>query len=361
MKLLTVVGARPQFVKAAAISHAISRRAASGGSTIEEYIVHTGQHYDVSMSDIFFEELTIPQPSKHLEVGSGNHGAQTGEIMRRLEPVVLSEAPNAVLVYGDTNSTLAGALVAVKLHVPVVHVEAGLRSFDRQMPEEINRVVTDHLSELLACPSPAAVGNLALEGIRQGVHLVGDVMYDVLAATMLSLGDTNQVAERLHLGSRPYVVVTVHRAANTDDPDRMGAVFAALGDLVAAGFDVVFPVHPRTRSLVEAWDRPAGIHTIEPLGYRDMLGLVHHAHAVATDSGGLQKEAAWLGTPCITLRDSTEWIETIEEGWNVLVGTDREAIGNAVISAKPPGQPFDTYGAGRAAEAVVELLADTFG
>ena len=361
MKILTVVGARPQFVKAAAISHAISRRAATHGQTIEEYIVHTGQHYDVSMSDIFFEELTIPHPSKHLEVGSGNHGAQTGEIMRRLEPVVLSETPQALLVYGDTNSTLAGALVAAKLHVPVIHVEAGLRSFDRTMPEEINRVVTDHVSDLLLCPSPAAVANLTLEGIQRGVHLVGDVMYDVLAATMLSLGGANRVAEQLHLGSRPYVVVTVHRAANTDDSDRMGDIFGALDDIAAAGFDVVFPVHPRTRSLVDAWISSDGIHATEPLGYRDMLGLVQHAHAVATDSGGLQKEAAWLGTPCVTLRDSTEWVETIEDGWNVLVGTDRQAIRDAVVSARAPSRPFDAYGDGRAAEAVVELIVDTFG
>jgi UDP-GlcNAc3NAcA epimerase len=361
MKIVTVVGARPQFVKAAAVSYAISQYATSGGSAIEEFIVHTGQHYDFSMSEIFFEELTIPSPREHLEVGSANHGVQTGEIMRRFEPVVLAETPQAVLVYGDTNSTLAGALVATKLHVPVIHVEAGLRSFDRTMPEEINRVVTDHVSDLLLCPSPSAVQNLESEGIRRGVHLVGDVMYDAMLRIVSSMGGINPVAERLHLGSRPYVVVTVHRPANTDDPKRFSDVAGALGDLATAGFDVVFPVHPRMRSMVENWIVPDGVHTTEPLGHRDMLCLVQAAHAVATDSGGLQKEAAWLGTPCITLRHTTEWIETIAEGWNVLVGTDRRAIVEAVATAEPPSQPFVAYGTGGAAEAVVKLMVDAFG
>lgn len=360
MKILTVVGARPQFVKAAAFSHAISQRAESGGSTIDELIIHTGQHYDASMSDNFFQELAIPAPREHLGVGSANHGAQTGEIMRRFESVVLAEKPSAVVVFGDTNSTLAGALVATKLHVPVIHVEAGLRSFDRTMPEEINRVVTDHVSDLLLCPSASAVENLAQEGIRRGVHLVGDVMYDVMLSAMASLNRANPVAERLHLGSRPYVVVTLHRPANTDRPQHLRDIFGALADLVSEGFEVVFPVHPRTRSMAEAWTFPEGVHLTDPVGYREMMGLVHHAHAVATDSGGLQKEAAWLGTSCITLRDTTEWGETVAEGWNTLVGADRRAIVNAVISAQQPSHPFTAYGTGQAAAAAVQLMVDTF-
>ena len=360
MKILTVVGARPQFVKAAAISHAIAEHVGSGGSTIEELIVHTGQHYDFSMSDIFFEELMIPSPSEYLGVGSANHGAQTGEIMRRFESVVLAESPDAVLVYGDTNSTLAGALVAAKLLVPVVHVEAGLRSFDRTMPEEVNRVLTDHVSELLLCPSAAAIENLEHEGLRKGVHLVGDVMYDVMLKTISSTGGFNPVAQRLHLGSRPYVVVTVHRAATTDNPRRFGEVFEALCDLARSGFDVVFPVHPRTRPMVMTAELPDHLYATEPLGYRDMLSLVRDAHAVATDSGGLQKEAAWLGTPCITLRDSTEWVETIAEGWNVLAGTDRSAIVDAVSAAKRPLQPFSAYGSGTSARAAVKVIVDAF-
>jgi UDP-N-acetylglucosamine 2-epimerase len=290
----------------------------------------------------------------------GNHGAQTGEIMRRFESVVLAETPDAVLVYGDTNSTLAGALVATKLHVPVVHVEAGLRSFDRTMPEEINRVVTDHVSDLLLCPSAAAVENLGGEGIRKGVHLIGDVMYDVMLKTVSSTNELNRTAERLHLGARPYVVVTVHRAATTDDPQRFADVFDALCDLTGAGFDVVFPVHPRTRPMMHTREIPDGVHATEPLGYRDMLSLVRDAHAVATDSGGLQKEAAWLGTPCITLRDTTEWVETIAEGWNVLVGTDRRAIVDAVSAAERPRQPFTAYGSGEASKAAVNLIVDSF-
>lgn len=346
-------------MKAAAISNAIAEHMSSGGSTLDELIIHTGQHYDFSMSEIFFEELMIPAPSEHLGVGSGSHGAQTGDIMRRFEPVVVAAAPDAVLVYGDTNSTLAGALVAAKLHVPVVHVEAGLRSFDRTMPEELNRVVTDHVSELLLCPSAAAVKNLGDEGIREGVHLIGDVMYDVMLKTLLSTDPFNETAQRFHLGSRPYVVVTVHRPATTDDPRRFAEVFDALCDLARSGFDVVFPVHPRTRPMIKTREIPDNIHAVEPLGYRDMLSLVRDAHAVATDSGGLQKEAAWLGTPCITLRDTTEWVETIAEGWNLLVGTDRRAIVDAVSAAQRPRQPFTAYGSGHAATAAVKLIVDS--
>lgn len=361
MKIVSVVGARPQFIKAAAVSHAILQHAASGRAEIEEFIVHTGQHYDVSMSEIFFEELTIPSPRRHLEVGSGSHGAQTGEIMRRFEDVLTVEIPDAVLVYGDTNSTLGGALVATKLHVPVIHVEAGLRSFDRSMPEEINRVVTDHISDLLLCPSPSAVTNLAQEGIRDGVHMVGDVMYDVMLKTVSSSRGRSAVAERFGLGSRPYVAVTVHRAATTDNPALLGEVFKTLGELARCGFDVVFPVHPRIRSTVDQWEFPPHVHLTEPLGYGDMIALVQRAHAVVTDSGGLQKEAAWLGTPCVTMRENTEWVETIAEGWNVLAGTNRETIFEAVVSAKPPNVPFLAYGTGHAADTVVELILARFG
>jgi UDP-N-acetylglucosamine 2-epimerase len=361
MKLITVVGARPQFIKASAVSRVISERAGRGGSQIAERIVHTGQHYDVAMSDVFFAELGIPAPHHHLGVGSGGHGVQTGEMMIRLEDIVLSEKPQALLVYGDTNSTLAGAVVAAKLHVPVVHVEAGLRSFDRTMPEEVNRVVADHVSDLLLCPSQTAVSNLAREGVVRGVHLVGDVMHDVLLSTSSSLNGAPSAVDHLGLVARRYVVVTIHRASTTDDPDRIHEVFDALNDIAEAGLDVVFPIHPRTRALADAWKFADRVRVIDPLGYRDMIGLVRQAHAVATDSGGLQKEAAWLGTPCVTLRDATEWVETIDEGWNILVGTERQKITERVISATRPALPFQAYGSGFAAPAVVDLLLDTFG
>ncbi|MFT4605258.1 MAG: UDP-GlcNAc3NAcA epimerase [Rhodothermales bacterium] len=316
MTVLSVVGARPQFVKAAVVSHAI--RAAG----IREILVHTGQHYDERMSEVFFDELGIPRPDVNLEVGSGSHAVQTGGMMTALESLILNgDRPDWVLVYGDTNSTIAAALVASKLHIPVAHVEAGLRSFNRRMPEEINRIVTDRLSRLLFCPTQTAVDHLANEGITEGVMLSGDVMLDAtlhfaeLAAQRVPLTD---VTDR-EAGS--YHVSTVHRAENTDDPARMAAILTALGRLSKP---VLLPAHPRVRKLLG--EVPANIHVREPASYLELLTLVRNADRVFTDSGGLQKEAVWLGRPCVTLRDETEWVETQVGGWNRVVGAGVESI-----------------------------------
>lgn len=321
MKILTVVGARPQFIKAWPVSQALGRL------NLSEFIVHTGQHYDERMSEVFFRELGIPSPSINLKVGSGNHGQQTGAMLQKLEIIVLQQQPDAVLVYGDTNSTLAAALVAVKLHIPIVHVEAGLRSFNRRMPEEHNRVLTDHCSTLLLCPTPTAISNLAREGLTQGVHLVGDVMQDALLIAQAKAGTPAELA-----GAAPgqYFLATIHRAENTDDPALLQEIFLGLRNLP---LPVVLPAHPRLRARLDGLRLeipPAQIRMIEPLGYLEMVRAVVGAHAVLTDSGGLQKEAFWLGVPCVTLRDETEWIETLANGANRLAGASASRIREAV-------------------------------
>ncbi len=330
MRVCSVVGARPQFIKAAMVSRALAE------AGIEEVLIHTGQHYDVNMDRVFFEELGLPMPRVHLGVGSGTHAEQTGRMMIRLEAALheMRPAPDWVLVYGDTNSTLAGALVAAKLKLPLAHVEAGLRSFNRAMPEEINRVVADHLSQLLFAPTPTAVENLRREGITQGVYLTGDVMeeavrcYADLARRRVPLASLTTHAP----GS--YYVATVHRAENTDDPVRLQNIFEGLGRLK---LPVILPLHPRTRARLDGSIQvPANIERWEPVGYLAMLTLVQHARAVLTDSGGLQKEAVWLGVPCITLRDETEWVETLEGGWNQLVGADPDRIA-AAVHRRPEG------------------------
>lgn len=319
-----------------------------------EVLLHTGQHYDPLMSEIFFRELDLPAPDIELGVGSGTHAEQTAAMLIGIESAVANTRPEAVLVYGDTNSTLAGALAAAKMHVPIAHVEAGLRSFNRRMPEELNRVITDSLSTLLLCPSNVAVDNLAREGIRRGVHMVGDVMADVL--TRFSDG-ANDPATLSQFGVSPgsYVLATVHRAENTDDPARLAAIREALE---ASPHRVIFPVHPRTRAAMAASGRApaASVSMIEPLGYPSMMALVRNARAVLTDSGGLQKEAYWLGVPCITLRDETEWVETVSAGWNTLTGADRRRIGDALAAvARPAGHP-PLYGDGHAADRIVSAL-----
>ena len=311
-KILTVVGARPQFIKAAPVSQALARE------ELSEILVHTGQHFDVTMSDIFFKELNIPAPAHSLEVNSLGHGAMTGRMLEKLEETMLAEKLGMVLVYGDTNSTMAGALAAAKLHIPVAHVEAGLRSFNRQMPEEINRIVTDHLSTLLFCPTQTAVRNLAAEGIINGVYAVGDVMYDMTLAASTRAEQQSTILETLGLQPRSYAVSTIHRAENTDNLERFGKIKAWLEN-AAQQIPIVMPLHPRTRKLMAGGTHaPAGVRLIDPLGYLDMTRLVHHAAAVFTDSGGLQKEAYFHRVPCVTLRDETEWVETIEAGWNRL-------------------------------------------
>lgn len=346
-RILTIVGARPQFIKAAAVSHVLRRRH-------DEQLVHTGQHYDDNMSALFFRQLGIPEPDHHLEIGSGTHGRQTGRMMEAIERLMLENRPDWMLLYGDTNSTLAGALVAAKLHVPVAHVEAGLRSFNRQMPEEINRVLTDHVSTLLFCPSAVAVANLAAEGLTKGVHDVGDVMADSLKLAAAAAG-SDSVVQQLGLEPGGYALVTVHRAENTDTPSNLTAILSAID---AMPFPVVFPVHPRTRAVIAAngWHPGANVRLIEPQGYIDMVALLAGARVVCTDSGGLQKEAYWLARPCVTLRTETEWVETVASGWNVLAPPTRANITELAVRATAPQSRPALYGEGGASERIAEIM-----
>ena len=349
MKVVTIVGARPQFIKIAAVSRKLRERH-------QEILVHTGQHYDYEMSGAFFDGLELPRPNVNLGVGSGSHAAQTGAMLTGIEDVLLAESPDCLLIYGDTNSTLAGALASSKLSIPVVHVEAGLRSFNRSMPEEINRVVADHLSDLLLCPSEAAVNNLAIEGITENVHLVGDVMLDALQwAKQRSVGAENACLKRFGLKRKEYLIATLHRSENTDDRARFQGILETFNSL---NEPVLFPVHPRARKIINEINfRPQpNLHLIDPVGYLEMVALVSSARLVLTDSGGLQKEAYWLGVPCVTLRNETEWVETVEAGWNVLVGPEPERIARTVESFIPPvSRPF-LYGDGTAAEKCVDLI-----
>ena len=348
MRVLTVVGARPQFIKAGPVSAALRCRH-------EEFLLHTGQHYDHGMSQVFFDELGIPAPDRNLGIGSGPHGEQTGRMLAGIERVLEEVRPDWTLVYGDTNSTLAGALAAVKLHVPVAHVEAGLRSFDRRMPEEVNRVLTDHVSTLLLCPSEAAAAQLAREGVTDGVTVTGDVMYDAFLAHAERSRGRASLLHRLGLASGAYVLATLHRAENVDDPVRLAAI---LDGLARSGCHVLLPVHPRTRrAMARDGLRPrGGVHAVEPVSYLDMILLEREAAAIVNDSGGVQKEAYFAGRPCITLRDRTEWTETVAAGWNRLVGADPAAIAEAVAGFLSASPRPDLYGDGRAAERVVAAL-----
>jgi UDP-N-acetylglucosamine 2-epimerase (non-hydrolysing)/UDP-GlcNAc3NAcA epimerase len=352
MRVVTVIGNRPQFVKAGAVSRLLRQRH-------DEAIVHTGQHYDDDMSRIFFDELGIPAPDRQLNIGSGPPALQTGRMLEALEPALAELDPDMVLVYGDTNSTIAGALAAAQAHVPVAHVEAGMRSFDRSMPEELNRVLTDHASDLLLCSTETAVANLAREGIDRGVHLVGDVMADVALAMAPRARERSRALEEHGVEPGGYLLVTAHRAGNVDDPERL----ALLVDLLRAlPLPTVFPVHPRTHGRLEATGlleplRAAPhVHLAPPLGYLDLLALAGDARAILTDSGGLQKEAYLLGVQCVTLRDTTEWVETVESGWNELVDLDREAALAALHRGPPATERAELYGGGRAGERICALL-----
>ena len=349
LTLVTVLGARPQFVKASPLSRALRSRH-------REVIVHTGQHYDPDMSAVFFDELAIPLPDHHLGVGGGSHGAQTGAMLAMLEPVLDKKRPDAVVVVGDTNSTLAGALAAAKLGIPVAHVEAGLRSFDRTMPEAINRLVVDRLSTWLFAPSESSRRRLSAEGIVAGVHVVGDVMLDALTLHR-SRALASGALDRLGLQPGGYHLATVHRAANTDDQARLRAILAGLG---ALDRPVILPLHPRTRRRIADFglDLSAGVRAVEPQGYLDMLALTAAAACVLTDSGGVQREAYYLAVPCVTLRDETEWTETVATGWNTLAGADADRI-VAAVAARPTGKaPHpELYGDGRAAERIAAILA----
>jgi UDP-N-acetylglucosamine 2-epimerase len=348
MKVLTVVGARPQFVKAAAVSRAV-RQAHT------EVLVHTGQHYDREMSDLFFEELGIPPPDYELGVGSGSHGWQTGQMLIRLEEVLARERPDWTLVYGDTNSTLAGALAAAKLGLRVAHVEAGLRSFNRSMPEEHNRVLTDHCSDLLFCHTAHAAELLAREGITQGVRVVGDVMFDAALHFAERARGHSDILQRLGLAPKSFALATLHRPYNVDDPARLAEVLDALGRLDQP---VVFPVHPRTRARLKADDAAPSrrLRLIDPIGYLDMLALEQAAALVLTDSGGVQKEAFFFATPCVTLRPETEWVETVEAGWNRLAWGGADAVLAATRAPWPATPPPPLFGDGHASEKIVAAL-----
>jgi UDP-N-acetylglucosamine 2-epimerase (non-hydrolysing)/UDP-GlcNAc3NAcA epimerase len=350
IRITTVIGNRPQFIKAAAVSRRLREHH-------DETLVHTGQHYDDEMSKVFFEELEVPAPDVQLGVGSGSNTAQTARMLAALEPVVADSRPDVVLVYGDTNSTLAGALAAAQALVPVAHVEAGMRSFDRAMPEELNRVLTDHASDLLFCSTETAVANLERESVAGGIHLVGDVMADVsLAFAPIAAERSTALRDR---GVEPgaYVLVTAHRAGNVDDPARLERLVGLIERIPLA---VVFPLHPRTATRVDdaglRQRLEAAATVVPPLGYLDFLELTRHARAVLTDSGGVQKEAYLLETPCITLRDTTEWVETVDAGWNVLVDLDADAALEALERPEPSGARPDLYGGGHAAERIRDVL-----
>ena len=355
MFVYSIVGARPQFIKAAAVSRALHE------AGHREFLLHTGQHYDAGMSQVFFEELDIPEPCLNLNLGSAGHAGQMARMLAGIEDALSEERPDWVILYGDTNSTAAAALAVAKLQLPIAHVEAGLRSFNRSMPEEMNRIVADRLSDILFCPSQTAVDNLAAEGICEGVHLVGDVMADSLAFGVARARKRSQILSRLGLCKHEYLIATVHRAENTDDPARLESILSALGRLEQK---IVFPVHPRTREMLQS-GRFADLHSrivpIEPLGYLDTLRLLESARMVLTDSGGLQKEAYWLSVPCITLREETEWVETTATGWNVLAGTAADKIVNVVKEFSPPSNHPGLYGQPGVAKSCVMLLESKAG
>jgi len=365
VKIITIVGARPQFIKAAAVSRAIAEyNRKSDTAMLQETIIHTGQHYDENMSQIFFAELEIPQPNRNLDVGSGPHGQQTGEMLAQIETVLLDEKPDWVLIYGDTNSTLAGALAAAKLHIPVAHVEAGLRSFNQRMPEEINRVLADHVSRMLFCPTETALKNLTREGINQGVSLTGDVMYDcVLFYTQKAKALEQQTLQSLRVRPKSYYLTTVHRAENTDDPARLASIVEALNEIAGDDCPAILPLHPRTSGYLEKYNLEfsASVHVVPPVSYLEMVVLENNARVILTDSGGVQKEAYFHQVPCVTLRDETEWVETVESGWNTLTGADARKI-IAAVGAQKKRQDITAdaiYGDGRAAQTIARLLAQT--
>lgn len=358
-KIVTIVGARPQFIKAAAISREILKHSGK----VEEVMVHTGQHYDPNMSQVFFDELEIPAPKYNLEVSGGNHGAMTGRMLEGIEQILLNEKPDWVLIYGDTNSTLAGALAAAKLHIPVAHVEAGLRSFNMRMPEEVNRILADRVSMLLLCPTQVAIENLAREGVVEGVHNVGDVMYDVALYYRERAKAQSKVLQIHGLHEKGFALATCHRAENTDDPARLEGIVSALAE-IAIDMPVVLPLHPRTRKLLQQFGLEYHLSTlivVDPLSFLDMVALEQAAKMILTDSGGVQKEAFFYQVPCITMRDETEWVETVELGWNRVVGASREAIlaAYAAMATNTPEAGGKPYGEGRAAERILALITDS--
>ncbi len=388
MKITSIVGARPQFIKLAPLNRIIQEHNNSNRKPkIVHLTIHTGQHYDYEMNKIFFNDLGIQKPIYNLEVGSGPQGWQTGEMIRRAEEVLLKEKPDWVLVYGDTNSTLSGALAATKLHLSIAHIEAGLRSYDKEMPEEINRVLTDHCSDILICPTENAVKNLKKEGFtniinkgklidenflinkRSNINFnespivinAGDVMYDALLMSLEIAEKKSVILSRLKLNPKEYYLVTIHRAENTDDKNRLKNIMLALLE-ISKGKPVVFPVHPRTKKTLEKLHVSQGasnrLHMIEPISYFDMLMLLKNAEKILTDSGGIQKEAYIFGIPCITMRNNTEWIETVESGWNVIVGANKKRIVEATLKSLPIQDinSQELFGNGKTAKKIINLL-----
>lgn len=360
MKILTVIGARPQFIKAAAVTHAFAQH-----NTIQEILLHTGQHFDNNMSEVFFEELGIPKPAYNLGIGGGLHGAMTGMQLAGIEEVLLQEKPDWVLVYGDTNSTLAGALAAAKLHIPVAHVEAGLRSFNRKMPEEINRVVTDHISTVLFAPTTTALQNLKQEGIPdEKCHLVGDVMFDAALLFGEKAKQHSQVLNKLGITAKNYLLATIHRAENTNDLQRLTVIVESLNE-VSEQQTIIWPIHPRTRKILthtNLLDKISqSIQLIEPVGYLDMVMLEQNASVIVTDSGGVQKEAFFYEVPCVTLRDETEWVELVESGWNKLISpvSTSTVIDNILGALNTKGRLIQPYGTGSTAQTISSKLLNS--
>lgn len=350
MKIVSIVGARPQFIKCSVLSREIRKNH-------REIMIHTGQHYDYEMSKVFFHELKIPEPDYHLNVGSGTHAYQVGEMLMRIEPVLIEEKPEWVIVYGDTNSTLAGALAAAKLQIRLGHVEAGLRSYDKSMPEEINRVLTDHCSDSLFCPTQTAIDNLKKEGIVRNVYLTGDVMLDALLYTR-EIAEESEILEQLDLRSKEYLVATIHRQSNVDNENNLRAIVDALCRIDET---VVFPVHPGTEKALKQYGLyhklEGQVRIVKPLGYIEFIKLLNHAKKVLTDSGGVQKEAYLLKVPCITLRDNTEWVETVKDGWNVLAGVDTEKIVSTVCGFEPSLETHtESFGTGNAGKRIMEII-----
>lgn len=353
MKVASIVGVRPQFIKASVVSRELRKKH-------KEVLIHTGQHYDFQMNKIFFDQLNIPEPDYHLDIGSGSHGYQTGEMLKKIEDVLIKEKPDLVLTYGDTNSTLAGALAASKLHIKTAHIESGLRSFDRSMPEEINRIITDHCSDILFCPTENAVENLKREGISENVYLSGDVMVDSLLYNREIAEKKSNILSKLGLKNKEYLVATVHRASNTDNEENLKNIVNSLLELNET---IIFPLHPRTEKLLKIYGLYDKLQCksilTKPLGFFDFIQLMDHAKMILTDSGGVQKEAYVLKIPCITLRENTEWIETIEDGWNVLVGTDMEKITKNTKEFHPTLRKHrDRFGNGEASRNIVTVIND---
>ncbi|MFW6016696.1 MAG: non-hydrolyzing UDP-N-acetylglucosamine 2-epimerase [bacterium] len=354
MKILTIIGARPQFIKLAPVSREIRKEH-------QEVLVHTGQHYDDYMSKIFFEELNIPKPDYNLGIGSASHGKQTGEMLIEIEKVILHEKPNYVIVYGDTNSTIAGALASSKLHVPLIHVEAGLRSYNKKMPEEQNRILTDHISDILLCPTQTAVKNLRQEGIIEGVYNIGDIMYDSVLYNYKIAEKKSNILNKLYLENDGYYLATVHRAENTDKKNKLLTILEAFNELDKP---VIFPIHPRTNSKLEQYGKETNIYQnvrfIQPVSYLDMINLIAGCKKVLTDSGGLQKEAYFLDTPCITLRNQTEWVETLKNNWNILVKIKKEEILEKVSAQNTENIDKDNnyFGDGKAAKKLLNIISN---